>query len=332
MPLRIEAAAWAGRPVSFEIFGPWRPEQASTETPRSGPDTASTLTIVIVLLGALLLALRNFRSGRGDLSGAVRLAVLIFLCTVVAYEDLAHHTPLLTAEFGTLTVILGTSFIAAAAAWALYMATEPYVRRNWPQALIGWSRALAGHFRDPLANGHILAGIAVGIASAVIHSAARTATGASLNSDPRPLTAPFVLFGAWSADFSEPPVIALGLFFVFVLLRLLLRRTWLAAGVIILAFAVLAESGANIRIEVVLADTATFVLLMAVSIRFGILALAVAIIASRIPGRYPVTSNFSAWYAPRGWLEIAMVLVVALWSFRNALGGRKVLKGDFLDR
>lgn len=53
---------------------------------------------------------------------------------------------------------------------------------------------------------------------------------------------------------------------------------------------------------------------------FGMLALAVAIIAAEIPGRYPVTSDFSAWYAPRGWLEVGMVMVVALWSFRNALG------------
>ena len=70
---------------------------------------------------------------------------------------------------------------------------------------------------------------------------------------------------------------------------------------------------------------------MAVSIRFGILALAVAIIVANIPGRYLVTPNFSAFYAPRGWSEVGMVLVVALWSFRNALGGRKVWKGDFLE-
>jgi hypothetical protein len=30
-------------------------------------------------------------------------------------------------------------------------------------------------------------------------------------------------------------------------------------------------------------------------------------------------------------MEVAFVLAVALWSFRNALGGRKVLKGEFLE-
>ena len=34
--------------------------------------------------------------------------------------------------------------------WLYYLALEPYVRRLWPQALISWSRVLAGRVRDPL--------------------------------------------------------------------------------------------------------------------------------------------------------------------------------------
>jgi uncharacterized membrane protein len=71
-------------------------------------------------------------------------------------------------------------------------------------------------------------------------------------------------------------------------------------------------------------------LLLAVSIRFGMLALSIAIIANPLDG-YPLTSHFSAWFAPQGWMEVAFVLAVAVWAFRNALGGRKVLKGDFLE-
>ena len=72
------------------------------------------------------------------------------------------------------------------------------------------------------------------------------------------------------------------------------------------------------------------VVAMTVSIRFGMLALTVSFISSRILS-YPVTSNFSAWYAPAGLLEVAGVLAVAALCFHNALGGRKVLKGDFLE-
>jgi hypothetical protein len=66
--------------------------------------------------------------------------------------------------------------------------------------------------------------------------------------------------------------------------------------------------------------------------RFGMLGLAVAIIAQTTFNRYPITSNFSAWYAPLGLMKVALLLGVAVWSFRHALGGRKVWKGEFLDR
>jgi len=45
----------------------------------------------------------------------------------------------------------------------------------------------------------------------------------------------------------------------------------------------------------------------------------------------PVTSDLSAWYASKGLIVVALVQALAVWSFRNALGGRKVIKGDFLD-
>ena len=44
-----------------------------------------------------------------------------------------------------------------------------------------------------------------------------------------------------------------------------------------------------------------------------------------------LTSDFSAWYASRGRTAVALTLALAVWSFRNALGGRKVLSERFLD-
>jgi hypothetical protein len=48
-------------------------------------------------------------------------------------------------------------------------------------------------------------------------------------------------------------------------------------------------------------------------------------------GNAPLTSDLSAWYADKGLIVVALVLVLAIWSFRNALGGRRVLKGDVLE-
>ena len=63
--------------------------------------------------------------------------------------------------------------------WVLYLALEPYVRRYWPQAMISWTRALGGRWRDPLVGRDVLYGVVLGVlsaismASVIIWSAAR---------------------------------------------------------------------------------------------------------------------------------------------------------------
>ncbi|HEY6342294.1 MAG TPA: serine/threonine-protein kinase [Bryobacteraceae bacterium] len=321
MPLRIEAAAWQGRPVSFEIFGPWGPG------PESAVSAPANLVFAALLLTGLLLALRNLRSGRGDLRGARRMFVVFLVCTVIAEAGLAHHTPQPGEELGIVFNFLGISLVAAAAAWAFYIAVEPYVRRHWPQALIAWSRVLAGKFRDPLVGGHILIGIAVGFVIVLLHSAVRAVTGELLTSDYRELVDPLHPIGAWSADITDS-ITVLALFFLFVLLRLILRRTWITAAVFVLiTFLLPGYLGQGL---IAIASILTIVLSIVVSIRFGMLSLVVAFIVAGIPGRYLVTSNFSAFYAIRGWLEVGLVLAVTVWSFRNALAGRKVWNRQFL--
>jgi serine/threonine-protein kinase len=329
MPLRIEAAAWKGRPVYFEMFGPWRPEP-TTAVDRTPIAVNVIVAIVLVALVVLILfALSNLRSGRGDLSGAVRLAAFVLVCNCISQFLSLHHTAT-PWEVSKLTEAVASALFLAALAWALYMAVEPYVRRHWPQVLIGWTRALEGHFRDPLVAGHILAGIAAGIGVAVLTSAADTVTGTYRSPMASSLDTMGVI-GGWFGLLARQPTFALTLFFLFLLLRLLLRRTWLAVSLVVVAFA-----GLSVAIEpLAWLASAPFVVAMlllnvAVSIRFGMLALTASLVLIPSFG-LPLTSHFSAWFAPQGWMEVAFVLAVALWSFRNALGGRKVLKGEFLE-
>ncbi len=65
-------------------------------------------------------------------------------------------------------------------------------------------------------------------------------------------------------------------------------------------------------------------------IRFGILPCAVTFLVAVETFNWPLTSDFSAWYAGKGLIVVALLLALAVWTFRNALGGRKVLQGDFL--
>src|SRR5439155_7953874 len=50
----------------------------------------------------------------------------------------------------------------------LYIALEPHLRRIWPETMIGWSRLLAGSFRDPRVGRDVLAGVLVAIGDGLI--------------------------------------------------------------------------------------------------------------------------------------------------------------------
>ncbi|MGH9592542.1 MAG: hypothetical protein ACRD5L_05580, partial [Bryobacteraceae bacterium] len=199
-----------------------------------------------------------------------------------------------------------------------------------PQVLIGWTRVLAGNFRDPMVAGHILVGIAAGVGWAILLAAVRALAG-----DPAPSVLGSLeikgVIANWFGDVSIPPLIALAGFFLFLLLRVVLRRTWLAALAMIGLLALTGGLG-SFRLVWFLVGLLSACLTLAVSMRFGMLAMTVAIIANASFNRYPITSNFSEWYAPLGLMEVALLLAVAVWSFRNALGGRRVWTGEFLDR
>ena len=67
-------------------------------------------------------------------------------------------------------------------------------------------------------------------------------------------------------------------------------------------------------------------------VRFGILPYTLVLLLQIVMNQAPLTSDLSAWYASKGLVVVALVLGLAVWSFRNALGGRKVLHGDFLEQ
>ena len=61
--------------------------------------------------------------------------------------------PVGAASFDEIGLFLGafaSSLWQAFLLYVLYVALEPYVRRRWPDALVSWTRVLAGRFRDPL--------------------------------------------------------------------------------------------------------------------------------------------------------------------------------------
>ena len=163
--MRIEAAAYRGKPVYFELIGPWtRPQRMQPYQMTTGERAFFAIGIVLwvsLLVVGAMLARRNLRLGRGDRRGAFRLAAFAFATWAVAWSFGVHHVP----NFGELALF--NEFVAwgllwSGSLWVLYIAMEPFVRRRWPATLISWSRLLAGGFRDPLVGRDVLVGCLFG--------------------------------------------------------------------------------------------------------------------------------------------------------------------------
>ena len=166
IPIRIEAAAYLGRPVSFGIVHPWT-------AAAGGPPVSTSLLIrissalffalvMLILIGAVLLARRNVRLGRGDRKGARRLASAVFLLGCCGVVLTAHHVAA-AREIGRVVRLTGLPLLLASILWIFYLAVEPDVRRLWTQMIVSWVRLLDGRFRDPLIGRDIVIGGACGI-------------------------------------------------------------------------------------------------------------------------------------------------------------------------
>ena len=156
--VHVEAAAWGGKPVYFDVSGDWHQKSEPLAKPQP-VQALATLLFVSVLIGAGLIASRNLRLGRGDRRGAGRIVGFVFLFTMCTrLLTMAHVVGFWEIEL-FIRALSMAGFRPALVA-LFYLAVEPYARRNWPDSLISWNRVLAGKLRDPLVASHVLAGFA----------------------------------------------------------------------------------------------------------------------------------------------------------------------------
>jgi hypothetical protein len=163
--LRVEAAAWRGKVVHFNIIPPWSTPQRMSPITSTGAQQIQAISgwllWVAVVLAGVLLARRHLSAGRGDVRGATRIAGLIFTLELLMFCLAAHHVPS-EHELRLITMAVAWGLLKSAAIWIVYLALEPFVRRFWPEILISWSRVLAGRFNDVRVGRDILIGISLG--------------------------------------------------------------------------------------------------------------------------------------------------------------------------
>jgi serine/threonine-protein kinase len=333
IPIRIEAASWHGKPVFFRLIGPWSKPERMQPFPGS-PSSAPVFAWVsyVALAAGVFLAWRHFRAKRGDIRGANRVAALVFALACLQGLLRAHHVALSSEFYVFLLRALGAA-LPTALTWAVYLAFEPYVRRRWPQSIITWSRVLNGGFRDPLVGGHLLVGLALGIGLALLNSGARLVQGISgLSRDSIVLSA-LEARGLASILLTELLWAILDgmlLTLILMLLRVVLRRQWLAAGALVLLGASTAIGDAHLGIMLVF-QVSSYTLLAASLLRFGgLLPTIGCIIVGNTLDDVPI-ANFSTWYASTTVFVLVAILALTAYAFHTAVAGRPLFKADFLE-
>jgi hypothetical protein len=337
VPIRIEAAAWQGKPISWRLIVPsWENLTISAVYSPQTPDLGFTIIIgillVVMLAGPAFFARRNLRLGRGDRRGAARLVCFISVCVGIRWIFGEHHVGTLD-EFDLF--VRGAAsywFLVAGLSWLLYIALEPFVRRRWPGILVGWSRLLAGSYRDPLVGRDLLAGCAVAVVAVLLNrlrfpvslflgSPQPSPLGSGPNQMHNFLSGASTLFSSVLGAMITSILISLILSFILFLLRILLRNTWAATIVFLLIATCLnALSGApliQIIISSLILGTMWFLLL-----RFGLLALAAGYLFNQLLNSFPITMKLSAWYSGIGLAGLALLLAFALYAFHSSLGGQ----------
>jgi hypothetical protein len=329
-PLRVEAAAWHGRPVFFSLIGPWtRAARMPSSEPAGAGQLAARILLAIAILAPILaavfLARRNFVRGKGDRRGAMLLAILIFSLHMVLWTFQAHFS-----SAGNFTYLLALAISGAlfwgGVVWVLYLALEPYVRRYWPQALISWTRVFAGRWRDPLVGRDVLYGAVLGILFCNIfvlayHLAARLGAPPS-HPGLDYLGSARIAIGSWLEHLPDSISSTLLLFLLLFLFRVLLRKSWLAAIGFILLFTALKSVSSDYPAVSWPIEAILYTVLAAGALRFGLVALVVALYTADLALNIPVTLNPSAWYFSGATLALGTVAALAIWGFYTALAGQ----------
>lgn len=334
LTLRVEAAAYRGRPVFFRLVTPWtRAERMQPPGFTAGQRVA--ISFFLLLFTALLsagvwLARRHLGSGRGDRRGAVRLAGATLLAGLASWALQTHYVADQLAQAELLARGLGGALLLPAVILVFYLALEPYARRIWPEMLISWTRLLSGGWRDQMVGLDVLLGAAMGGVIAMLVLGGLLLGQALGHQLARPYAAGLQLllglrFGLGRVLDQVLGSITFGLACVLflVLLRLLLRRPW-AAGLaftllLTLPRALVTEQPLWFALPFQALISAALVLLL---LRLGLLAAVVSTTVADLLLAFPAVGELTGWKAPGTWFPAGVLAGLALYGFATARRGR----------
>jgi hypothetical protein len=318
IPIRIEAAAWQGKPVLWRLIAPF-PE---SKMPASKiPGAVNSIIGTCFLLAGAFFVRRNLRMGRGDRRGATRLAVFVLILNTLIFIFIPRGGSILFP-------------VSAALFWLMYIALEPFVRRRWPGMLVGWSRLLAGNYRDPLVGRDLLFGCVGGLLLALWNYGIFALSPYFGFPQPLPVSTNFntgispldlmlgtriVIVGILGTIYAAISVTMTSGYLLF-LFRVFTRSTWISAALFVLLVVMQFSDIGNPNVLMVLPMLVVVHLFLI--FRFGLLAWMAEQLFFNLLGIFPITADVSAWYAGYGITGLVILLAFTFYAFHTSLGGQ----------
>jgi hypothetical protein len=330
LKIRVEAASFHGRPVLFEIFWPWTKPRRAPSTAGLSSQQLSNLAeetlFVIFGIAACFFARYNWKAGRGDMRGAIRVGAYIASIGFLAWILQSHHVSS-PAEKELLGEEVANAVFDGFLYWVVYLALEPWVRRYWPQTLISWSRLLAGRWRDPMIGRDILFSVLLGLVYALLIMGLRM-TLLHLSFPPiqghtlYDLVGTRMLAGNLVQRLHDAILDGLQIFLSLFVLRAVLRKQWLAALAFVLIFTAIDAYGDIHEFWYILVPfyVAVYGIFIAVMLRFGLLATVLTLLVMHLANNHFLTTDFSAWYGESSAVVVAILIALAAWGFKLSLG------------
>jgi hypothetical protein len=326
--VRVEAASYRGRPVYFDLVGPWsRPERQQERQRGSGESVVSTIvtiTFVCLLIASALVARYNLRSNRSDRRAASRMASVLGSLTMAAWAVGATHVPT-SQELARFFGAIGESLFVSALAFVLYAALEPWVRRFWPNSLKGWTRLVSGHVNDARVGRDVLLGAAagtlvqlIGRLQAPLYSALGYDLPIATTGDVDYLEGMRAVLGSLASMSFDAAFNGMFCVFFVVAMKIALRRMGLAIAATS-AFYILVNVPSALRanahpgVDIALA-AAGFVPLLIVTFRYGLLASGVGFFFAFALSATPWSVRLGDWRAGPSLLAAAVLIAVVAYA------------------
>ena len=336
--LRIEAGAFEGRPVLFNVTTAASLESLAGE-PQANRPTAGQLVLgslqpVLILLLVILatrLTRRNLGQGRADRRGALRFGLVLFGFYVVS-STLGSHALTTTEATNEIWPILIGAIFMAVVGWSMYAAAEPVGRQVWPTMFVSSSRLLSRpkvRWLDPLIGHSVLIGVLAGALEFLLRAPLHWQLKAAIEGmPPDPLLQDLTLLRGQREALGL--ILDQALMVVYVLLhvaalvviRYLVKRRLPTLALTLVAWVLISGDGQPhlLAMGVVVAVLEMFVLL-----RWGVVALAVAKITTGLCW-HARAADWSAWHAEGPLLVLgALVLLVVYGAWAATGGGRSAL-------